>query len=100
MSEAPELEPQQPDTETEFLVDTYLQKPWSVCYSFDPETKQYEVWVPELNVGTMGSTRLEAGWQLEDALAVYFDACVGAGSLDQLAEPRVGGRPVDEETKQ
>ena len=96
MQETSESGDVDPENGRDFLVETYLQKPWSVQYSFDTETKQYEIWVPELDIGTCAPTRLEAGWALEDALAAYFDGCIDTNTLDQIPEPKVGGRPTDE----
>lgn len=75
--------------ERDFLVQTYLKKPWSATYIFDPVTSQYEVLVPELNIGTCAASREEASYALEGCLATYFGAMFDNGHLNDLPEPLV-----------
>lgn len=63
----------------ELQVEDYKKMGWCFILHYDPETNQYEGFIPELQVGTCGSSRQEVFQGLEDVLHLSIESHLETG---------------------
>lgn len=69
------------------LVEETVNKPWTVVICYDHETRQYESMIPELGIGTIADSRVEALSGMEDCLVTYVEGVLETGG--EIIEPPV-----------